>query len=101
MPCARHPRRQTTVLRSLTTAGLLAVLLAGPAAAQSGLDARPANNTCVALPRPVVATGAALQRVFPNLSLIGIIAMYQAPGDASRWYLVRQPADIYRAPNVD
>ncbi|MBI4604383.1 MAG: PQQ-dependent sugar dehydrogenase [Planctomycetes bacterium] len=66
-----------------------------------GLDLRPPNRSCVAFPRPREATGAALQRVFPALSLIGILDMRHSPGDPSAWYAVRKPGYVYRFENRD
>ena len=56
-----------------------------------GLDARPSNLSCVA-PSKTAAGGAAiqLQRVFPNLTFNQPLAMTQAPGDSSRWFVVQQ-----------
>jgi uncharacterized repeat protein (TIGR03806 family) len=60
-----------------------------PAQNVSGLDARPSNATCLA---PARATGSATigtERVFPNLNFENqTVAMKQAPGDASRWFIV-------------
>ena len=62
----------------------------------SGLDARPSNTTCIA---PARATGSATigtQRVFPNLTfrtqspIRNPLLMLQAPGDASRWFVVER-----------
>ncbi|HVR73361.1 MAG TPA: PQQ-dependent sugar dehydrogenase, partial [Planctomycetota bacterium] len=51
--------------------------------------------------RPVTGTGAALVQAFPKLSLIGILAMEQAPGDSSMWYVARKPGYVYRFSNND
>src|SRR5688572_8755004 len=55
-----------------------------------GLDARPSNSTCLA---PERATGNATlgtQRAFPSLTFEQPIFMLQAPGDASRWFVVER-----------
>ena len=39
-------------------------------------------------PEPTIALG--VQRVFPNLSFANPVAMLQAPGDDSRWFVVEQ-----------
>jgi uncharacterized repeat protein (TIGR03806 family) len=62
---------------------------AGPAV---GLDARPSNLTCVA---PPLSTGGGgdtiqLQRVFPGLTFNQPLAMLQAPGDDTRWFVVQK-----------
>jgi uncharacterized repeat protein (TIGR03806 family) len=60
-----------------------------------GLDARPSNLSCVA-PAKTAATGTAiqLQRVFSNVTLAEPVAMLQAPGDASRWYVVQKGGTV-------
>jgi uncharacterized repeat protein (TIGR03806 family) len=57
----------------------------------AGLDARPSNTTCVA-PAKTTAGGTSiqLQRVFPNLSFDQPVAMLQAPGDDTRWFVVQK-----------
>ena len=56
-----------------------------------GLDARPSNLSCVA-PAKTVAGGTAiqLQRAFPNLTFNQPVAMLQAPGDDSRWFVLEK-----------
>ena len=56
-----------------------------------GLDARPSNLTCVA-PAKTTAGGTAisLQRVFPNLTFDQPLAMLQAPGDDTRWFVLEK-----------
>jgi uncharacterized repeat protein (TIGR03806 family) len=66
------------------------------AATAAGLDERPPNTTCTALPRPAVGSGVALQQAWPSLSIIGVLGLLQAPGDSATWYLVRKPGYIYR-----
>jgi uncharacterized repeat protein (TIGR03806 family) len=62
-----------------------------PPGATVGLDARPNNATCVA---PAKNTGGgttiALERVFPNLTFNQPVAMLQAPGDDSRWFVLEK-----------
>ncbi len=54
-----------------------------------GLETRPANTTCLTFTRP--ATGSvAMQRVWPQVSFNSPIALRQAPGDKSRFYVVEQ-----------
>lgn len=57
----------------------------------AGLDARPSNTTCVA-PSKSSAGGTTiqLQRVFQTLSFDQPVAMLQAPGDDSRWFVVQK-----------
>jgi uncharacterized repeat protein (TIGR03806 family) len=60
-----------------------------------GLDARPSNLTCVA-PAKTVAGGTSiqLQRVFQNVMLSQPLAMLQAPGDDSRWFVVQKTGTV-------
>jgi uncharacterized repeat protein (TIGR03806 family) len=70
-----------------------------------GLDARPDNATCLA---PVKGSSAgaaiAVQRAFPNLTFNQPLAMLQAPGDDSRWFVLEKAAGSVRVfdnlPNV-
>jgi uncharacterized repeat protein (TIGR03806 family) len=60
--------------------------------ADAGLDARPSNLTCVA---PAKTTGGGgttiqLQRAFPNLTFTEPLAMLQAPGDDTRWFVLQK-----------
>lgn len=61
---------------------------AGPVAAPFGLDARPANTTCLARKRPVLDTGVSRQRMWPGLNLGVPVVLTQAPGDNNHWYVV-------------
>jgi uncharacterized repeat protein (TIGR03806 family) len=66
----------------------------------SGLQERPSNANCVAGKRPAAGTGtAALQRVFTNLAFSQPLAMIQAPGDSTRWYVVEKTGRVYSFPN--
>src|SRR5262245_25724041 len=60
-----------------------------------GLDARPSNMTCVA-PAKTTSTSTAiqLQRVFPNLTFTQPLAMLQAPGDDSRWFVLQKTGTV-------
>jgi uncharacterized repeat protein (TIGR03806 family) len=69
-----------------------------------GLDARPSSLTCVA-PAKATAGGTtiALQRVFPNLTFNQPLAMLQAPGDDTRWFVVQKGGAVrvfQNTPNV-
>jgi uncharacterized repeat protein (TIGR03806 family) len=55
-----------------------------------GLDSRPSNTTCLAPERPTTSSSIQLGPVFANLTFINAVALLQAPGDASRWFVVRQ-----------
>ena len=56
----------------------------------AGLDQRPGNPDCVA---PARATGnslVAVERAFPNLTFSEPVALVQAPGDRSRWFIIEK-----------
>ena len=59
-----------------------------------GLDTRPSNTTCLAGARPSGSDTASVQRVFPALSFSSPILALQAPGDASRWFVVQQGGSV-------
>jgi len=61
----------------------------GPTA---GLDARPSNLSCVAPARTSNSAGnaIALQRVFAGIALSQPLAMLQAPGDNTRWFVLEK-----------
>ena len=66
-----------------------------PASApNSGLDARPANISCVAPTRPQPGTGVQLLRAFAALSFSSPVGLYQAPSDSTRWFVLEQGGRI-------
>jgi uncharacterized repeat protein (TIGR03806 family) len=65
-----------------------------PPPLNSGLDARPANLSCVAPPRPAQDAQIAFERVFANLPFTQPLGMRQAPGDDSRWYVMERAGRI-------
>ncbi len=65
-----------------------------PMRAESGLDARPSNSTCLAVERPPATTDVRLERAFSNLSFTNPVWMQQAPGDDDRWFLIEQPGRV-------
>jgi uncharacterized repeat protein (TIGR03806 family) len=60
-----------------------------PSNEPSGLDTRPSNTTCLAWDRPSADDTISVTR-YTNLSFSSPIAMLQAPGDNSRWFVVQQ-----------
>jgi uncharacterized repeat protein (TIGR03806 family) len=60
-----------------------------PSNEPSGLDTRPSNTTCLAWDRPTADDTISVTR-YTNLSFSSPIAMLQAPGDSSRWFVVQQ-----------
>jgi uncharacterized repeat protein (TIGR03806 family) len=70
-----------------------------------GLDARPSNTMCVAPSKASNNAGntIALQRVFSGVSLNQPLAMLQAPGDNTRWFVLEKTGDVRvfaNTPNV-
>ena len=70
-----------------------------------GLDARPSNTMCVAPSKTSGNAGSAiaLQRVFAGVSLNQPLAMLQAPGDNTRWYVLEKTGAVRmftNTPNV-
>jgi uncharacterized repeat protein (TIGR03806 family) len=60
-----------------------------------GLDSRPSNLTCVAPAKATTgSTSIQLQRVFANVVLSQPLAMLQAPGDDSRWYVAQKGGTV-------
>ena len=61
-----------------------------------GLDARPSNLTCVAPSKSSSTAGStiALQRVFSGVSLNQPLAMLQAPGDDTRWFVLQKTGAV-------
>jgi uncharacterized repeat protein (TIGR03806 family) len=67
----------------------------------SGLDARPSAAECPVLERPASTASFTARRVFPNLPLVGIVGIYQLPGDDTTWFAVRKTGFIYSWSNDD
>jgi uncharacterized repeat protein (TIGR03806 family) len=73
-----------------------------PVGGTSGLDARPANASCLAGDPPSTTVSIAVQRVFPNLTFPlqapatsrQTVAMLQAPGNNARWYVVQKTGSV-------
>ena len=70
------------------------------AATVSGLDRRPSNTTCLAPERATGNSSVSTPRAFPNLTFLEPVAMLQAPGDSSRWFVVEQEGVIRVFDNV-
>lgn len=61
----------------------------------SGLDARPNNTACVAPDRGGGNSTLSALRVFPSLAGFSApVALLQAPGDSTRWFVVQQGGRI-------
>jgi uncharacterized repeat protein (TIGR03806 family) len=59
-----------------------------------GLDSRPSNTTCIAPERDPVTARVSAPRAFPNLSFAAPVAMVQAPGDDSRWFVAERAGRV-------
>jgi uncharacterized repeat protein (TIGR03806 family) len=78
-----------------TSAPSAAAIATTPATnAIGGLDIRPVNATCLAGARPSGSDSASVLRVFSALSFASPILALQAPGDASRWFVVQQGGSV-------
>jgi uncharacterized repeat protein (TIGR03806 family) len=70
----------------------------------SGLDQRPSNLTCLAPALNSSAGGTvALAQVFASLAFSEPLAMLQAPGDSSRWFVLQKTGRVrafQNTPNV-
>ena len=62
----------------------------------SGLNQRPNNTNCLAPARGNGNSLVSTPRAFPNLTFAAPVALMQAPGDASRWFVLEQ-AGLVRA----
>lgn len=60
-----------------------------------GLDTRSGNATCTAWPRPSAGSDISLNR-FTSLSFTAPVAMLQAPGNNTRWFVVEQAGRVHR-----
>jgi uncharacterized repeat protein (TIGR03806 family) len=61
-----------------------------------GLDARPSNTMCVAPAKTANNAGStiSLQRVFAGVSFDQPLAMMQAPGDDTRWFVLQKTGAV-------
>jgi uncharacterized repeat protein (TIGR03806 family) len=71
---------------------------AAPVRSAFGLDARNANATCVAPPRPPSSGKVKLEQVFTNVRLDTAVALAQPPGDPSRWFVAQRGGSIVSFP---
>jgi glucose/arabinose dehydrogenase len=76
-----------------TLAILLTTLLAAAAGCNRG------GNSAAPPPAPTGFTPIALERVFPALSFASPVAMLQAPGNSTRWYVVERGGRVAVFPN--
>lgn len=65
-----------------------------PPSEESGLDARPANTTCLAPEPPSTDSSIQLTRVFNDLSFTRAVGLLHEPGNDTRWYVIEQPGRV-------
>lgn len=63
--------------------------------AVSGLDARPANPSCIAPARPLQNVSYALTDAFPGVIFYRPVLVLQAPGESGRMFVVEQAGRIF------
>lgn len=61
---------------------------------RAGLDARPANASCIAPARPAASTSVAVTRAFGTLAFSRPVGGLQAPGDDDRMFIVERTGRI-------
>jgi len=66
-----------------------------------GLLARPANPTCLAPPRPVIASGVQIVRAFPALTFSLPMLLLQAPNTPDRLFVMERAGVVRSFPNRD
>lgn len=79
---------------NVSAASTAASATTGGTAPVGGLDGRPPNTTCLAGDPPSSTVSLATQRAFPNLTFTQPIAMLQAPGDNTRWFVVQKTGAV-------
>ncbi len=83
----------------------IALILAALLAACGGGGSDPATPPPVISPPPVPpgtsAPDAAVARAFPSLSFTLPVALKQAPGDSSRWFVIEKRGTVHVFDNVD
>ena len=66
-----------------------------PPPSSAGLDQRPDNPDCVAPARATGTSTLSVERAFPNISFSEPVAMLQAPGDSTRWFILERSGLIH------
>lgn len=87
-------------VNSSTSSGSSSSTTSSSSSSLVGLDARPSNTSCLAWARPTGNDSISLERVFAGLSFDSPVAMLQAPGDSSRWFVVQQGGVVRKFDNV-
>lgn len=84
---------------NVSAASLAASATTPAVSADSGLDVRPSNTTCLAGDAPSSTVSIALERAYPSLSFSSPILMLQEPASSARWYVVEQGGRVYKFDN--
>ena len=81
--------------------GLAATFLAACGGGGSGESSSTdtGNTTPSTTPQTATLPALSLERVFPNVIFSAPLAMLQAPGDDSRWFVVEQGGKVMTFPN--
>ncbi len=66
----------------------------------SGLDKRPSSSACQAFSKPT-SNQIKLENAFPNLKFNSPVALLQAPGDNSRWFIVERGGSVITFDNIE
>lgn len=66
-----------------------------------GIAERPANPTCISAERPASGAAVQLEPAFDDHRFARPVALLQAPGDMSAWYVVEKTGKVIRIPQVD
>ena len=92
----------TIQLRWILPSLLLSLSWGPPVHAQAvppGLDQRPINTNCLAPARPTGTAGVAAQDPFPGApAFSGPVKLLQAPGDATRWFVLEKTGRLKMLP---
>jgi hypothetical protein len=92
--------RANVTLPRWILAGVVAIVVeASPVWAVPGLDARPANPTCVAPPEPLYPSRFVAQRFCEAIELADPIDMVQPPDNGSIWYIAERNGRILEIDN--
>lgn len=71
-----------------------------PTRAEFGLDTRPSNTTCLAMPRPPSTAPVKFEQVFANVNLPAPMMIAQIPGDKTRWFVALRDGRIVSFPTA-
>jgi uncharacterized repeat protein (TIGR03806 family) len=70
-----------------------------PQRSEFGLDSRPPNPTCKAVPRPKTDAPVKFQQVYGNLALDNPMVLDHIPGDSTKWFAALRGGTIVTFPS--